>query len=154
MFADAMDDPVRIESRIWNELQLAPQPGHLWRLPVFGSSGHLRTVVLREVDVASRTLEFYTDVRSPKIQQLTTDNQCCWLIYDHTHKVQIRLDGSASIHTQDEIADQAWISCPDASRAAWLTPLPPGKNEAIKAVAREAPAQARVKFTVTRLRSS
>ena len=39
--------------------------------PEFGPQA--RTVVLREVDVASRTLLLYTDARSPKVAQLQAD---------------------------------------------------------------------------------
>ena len=41
-----------------------------------------RTVILRNVDVFTRTLSFNTDIRSLKIEQLHVNDSVSWLFYD------------------------------------------------------------------------
>ena len=65
-----------IEAAVWRELGRAVHDkGHAWRTPVLATvdatlAADARTVVLREVDEATRTLRFYTDAQSPKAQQI------------------------------------------------------------------------------------
>ena len=75
---------------------------------VRGGQPEARTVVLRHVDSKAGILGFHTDRRSPKVQDLTAGSALAWHFYDRERKVQIRARGSGLVHTDDEIADEAW----------------------------------------------
>lgn len=90
----------------------------------------IRTVVLRKTDRAKRLLYFYTDFRSEKIQQLTTNPTLSWLFYHPKKNIQIRAYGSATIHHQDELTLERWQTLPSYGRKTYgtqqapSTPLP------------------------------
>jgi hypothetical protein len=80
-------DLARIGKALWAELDRAAQlRDHDWRQAVMATVDAdagpcARTVVLREVDPATRMLLIYTDTRSPKVQQLGRDPRAelvCW----------------------------------------------------------------------------
>lgn len=52
-----------------------------------------RTLVLREVDESQRILYFFTDMRSPKVQQIQQHAASSLLFYDARAQVQLRLQG-------------------------------------------------------------
>lgn len=85
-----------------------------------------RTVVLRAVDAAAWTLDFYTDVRSAKHDELANAPAAAWLFYDAARSLQIRATGIASVHVGDSVADAAWASSALASRAAYVSKTSPG----------------------------
>lgn len=85
-----------------------------------------RTVVLREATSATWTLEFYTDVRSAKHDELVRTQAVTWLFYDAARSIQLRAVSTASVHTDDGIADRAWASSALASRAAYASERSPG----------------------------
>jgi pyridoxamine 5'-phosphate oxidase len=68
--------PDDIAAAVWRELGRAVHDkGHAWRTPVLATvdetlAADARTVVLREVDAASKSLRFYTDAQSPKARQI------------------------------------------------------------------------------------
>lgn len=68
----------------------------------------LRTVVLRHVDRDAAELGFHTDVRSLKRSDLEGVPQLAWHFYDRERKVQLRIQGRAALHTNDDVADRAW----------------------------------------------
>lgn len=85
----------------------------------------VRTVVLRGVDVPGRTLRFHTDLRSQKASDLARDPRIAVHGYDPGAKVQIRVSGRASIHTDDAVADAAWASSRPFSRVCYgVVPAP------------------------------
>jgi pyridoxamine 5'-phosphate oxidase len=68
----------------------------------------LRTMVLREADPVARLIRFHTDVRSQKAEDIKLNPRVAVMGYDAKAKVQIRLEGRASVHHHDEISHQAW----------------------------------------------
>ena len=120
----------RLRETIWAELQTAADSArHGWHLPMVATGGtqpHNRTVVLRDVDIESRSLAFHTDVRSPKVTQIRVTPHVCFCFYDATHRVQLVADAAASVHTDDEIADAGWERSTAASRRCYLAPAAPG----------------------------
>ena len=72
----------------------------------------LRIVILRGADAGARQLRFHTDRRSEKVQELQRDPRIGLVFYDAAAKIQLRIDGKATLHTDDTVADAAW----DASR--------------------------------------
>ncbi len=79
-----------------------------------------RVVVLRRVEALKKSLFFHTDVRSGKWQDLKKENKLSCVFYDMPGRVQIRLAGTASLHTSDNIADEAWAKSSMSSRKIYL----------------------------------
>lgn len=83
-----------------------------------------RTVILRNVEPVEKTLDFYTDARSAKVKELL-NTSVCWLFYDRSSKIQLRLEGFATV-IDGESADAAWQQTPLESRSAYLSVATPG----------------------------
>jgi 3-hydroxyisobutyrate dehydrogenase len=81
----------------------------------------LRTVILRKVDIAARTLFFHTDIRSPKVEQLKKQPAISWLFYDADLRVQLRMQATATIHYANDVANVAWEHARLSSRLTYTT---------------------------------
>jgi pyridoxamine 5'-phosphate oxidase len=85
----------------------------------------VRTVVLRKAEASSWQIRFHTDRRADKIAELQRDNRVSILAYDPVSKVQVRLEGAATLHMDDAVADAAWASSRLFSRQCYgVTPRP------------------------------
>jgi len=120
-----------IHARIWDLLETAAkgnEPG--WRLPVLATHSteqcFQRTVVLRGVRRDAGVLQFHTDVRSPKVQQIRNNATVSLLFYDHQLATQLLIQGTAAIHTQGETADQLWKDGTTASLKIYCGSSAPG----------------------------
>jgi hypothetical protein len=71
-------------------------------------------------------LRFHTDARSEKIRELGRDPRIAIQAYDPAQKVQIRIEGLASIHAEDAVADAAWAGSREFSRACYAIDPGPG----------------------------
>nr|WP_286178068.1 pyridoxamine 5'-phosphate oxidase family protein [Rhodopirellula sp. JC639] len=112
---------------------------HPWNLGAFStidprdaSSPHpkCRTVVLRHADPSRHAVDFYTDVRSDKVRQLSAAGSpapACWLFYDPASRIQLRLDGMAEV-IDGQQADDVWQQTTADSRASYLSIRPPGER--------------------------
>lgn len=78
------------------------------------------TVVLREVLVNTAILCFYTDLRSPKVQQLQKNNAVTVLAYDNQEKIQLLFKGNVTIHQHNETALHHWQQQGYKSRKSYL----------------------------------
>lgn len=121
----------RIESDCWELLvRAAADAKSDFRLPVLGTqslnSAAQRIVVLRAADADAGTLLIHTDIRSAKVQQLESNPTAALLFYDKARKVQLRVTAVASIHSDDELAEQLWQSESATSVKGYLGPLAPG----------------------------
>lgn len=87
----------------------------------------LRTVVLRYVDRDAAELGFHTDARSLKRDDLTASPSLAWHFYDRERKIQLRIVGHASTHTDDDVADRAWASVTPLGRRCYGQALGPGQ---------------------------
>lgn len=85
-----------------------------------------RTVVLRSVDPDLRSLRFHTDRRSMKFEELAAEPRVSMHFYDPTAKAQLRVDGLASRHAADELADLAWRQTRPMSRVCYRVSPAPG----------------------------
>lgn len=78
-----------IRQQIWKELGRASQDRHhAWRTPVLATTGqdgtvNARTVVLRSVDQAGQTLQFFTDQRSPKVAEIANEPKAMFVFLEH-----------------------------------------------------------------------
>jgi pyridoxamine 5'-phosphate oxidase len=67
-----------------------------------------RVMVLREFNLKERFLRFHTDYRAAKIKQYKNNNSASVLGYDPELKIQIKLQGSISVHYDDHYSKAAW----------------------------------------------
>jgi hypothetical protein len=142
-----------IEVAIWRELVRAPQHReHGWRHMVMASLDHdgvdARTLVLRECDDVERELVFYTDARSPKLDQLRAAPRAMLVTWSTDLGWQLRLRCRFEVATHGLGVASRWarIRCTPAAQdylfplpsgTAMPQPLPPAGSDA--EVAQEAP---------------
>ncbi|WP_339733995.1 pyridoxamine 5'-phosphate oxidase family protein [uncultured Gimesia sp.] len=103
---------------------------HPWRLGQLATAAEgrprVRTVVLRDVQPESRELICYTDRRSDKVSELEESPWIEWVTYDPITRVQIRLRGSATIHSDAARAAQHWQDSSPEHRRGYITVSAPG----------------------------
>lgn len=115
----------------WQHLKAASDTEtHPWRLgnlaTVAEERPRVRTVVLRDVQIEARELICYTDQRSDKVNELKAAPYMEWVTYDPITRVQIRLRGIATVHSNDEHAAQHWNNSSPEHRRGYITVSPPG----------------------------
>ena len=98
--------------------------------PVLGTGATdgcgLRTVILRQVLRPQRTLVCHTHTRAAKAQQIADCDRVGWLFYHPRKKIQLRVTGPASLHTDDDFADRQWAATRITSRLNYCALQPPG----------------------------
>jgi hypothetical protein len=131
------DDLAGCLAEAWRRLEegAAHQSGfHAPALATIGRDGapRLRTVVLRGVDRAARTLRVHCDARSDKAAEIVADPRVALHAYDAAAKLQVRIEGVARLHGQDAVARAAWEASRPMSRVCYGavpgpgTPMPAG----------------------------
>ena len=118
-------------NRVWQRLaQAADESGHPFHTLTFGTTHdrqpHLRTVVLRETDSEERLLAFHTNRHSQKVADLEAGSRIAWRGWDAEAREQVRLRGTATVHTDDAVAEAMWESQPPRSLAVYPHTEPPG----------------------------
>ena len=86
-----------------------------------------RTVVLRNVN-AELELFFFTDIRSHKVEQVQDNPNVSALFYHPEKQLQLRLNGRASLITDEAITEKFWKSVPEASKTEYSTSQGPGRT--------------------------
>ncbi len=120
-----------IEADSWRLLQAAVHDRSCgWRLPALATCSNRevrqRTVVLRKVDDQPRRIFVHTNIRSPKLKSINNNPNVSWLVYDAVRQVQLQLTGLATVHTDDDIAEQIWQDETELSLRGYLAPYVPG----------------------------
>ena len=132
-----------IEVEIWRELSLAARgKGHAWRLAVLatvddgaagedGTPGELiadaRSVVLRDLNRATRTLLVYTDPRSPKARQIAAHAMGTLVMWSEAMGWQLRLRVRLSLQASGLEVSSRWARLKMTPAAQdYLSPLAPG----------------------------
>jgi hypothetical protein len=87
-----------------------------------------RTMILRKVDLAARTLRFNTDTRSMKWREIAKNPQLSVLAYSASDKIQLRLSGRAALDSTSSLADNVWANMRDQSRVCYAQPAAPGQT--------------------------
>jgi hypothetical protein len=152
--------------RVWRRLErAADDSGAAFRTPAFGTvqgnRPHLRTVVLRVAARAERRLAFHTDRRSQKVEDIRASARVAWHVWDADTSEQVRLCGTATVHTDDAVADALWADQDPRSLDVYVRPAPPGTPidhpdegidpaDAGEAVTRDDVASGRSHFAVVR----
>lgn len=117
--------------RVWEQFDAAADdPGHPFRTLSFGTAKdntpHLRTVVLRDADPDTRQLAFHSDRRAQKISDIDANDRVAWLGWAPETSEQVRLHGTATVHTDDDVADAFWAAEDPASLAVYIRSDEPG----------------------------
>lgn len=100
---------------------------HTPALASVDARGHprVRTVVLRAADAETGTLRFHCDRRSDKADEIAATGRAALHAYDAQAKLQLRIEGTARLHTDDALADEAWAGAQAMSRVCYgVTPGP------------------------------
>ncbi len=132
MNAPRLDSLPAVEDAIWRELGRAVRTkGHGWRLGVLatvdGDAADARSVVLRDLEAASRTLLIYTDSRSPKARQIQAQPRGMLVLWSEPLGWQLRAQVSLTIETSGLRVSSRWAQLKLTPAAQdYLSPLPPG----------------------------
>jgi hypothetical protein len=98
--------------------------------PILGTTGKngcgMRTVILRQFSLPERLLVCHTDSRAPKVKEIEDCNNVTWLFYHPKKQVQLRISGKASLHRDDQFADDQWAASRITSRLNYCATQPPG----------------------------
>ncbi|WP_337064560.1 pyridoxamine 5'-phosphate oxidase family protein [Rouxiella badensis] len=136
-----------IDISAWTALETAasdPQSGFRYlNLCTVDTAGNpqARMVVLRRVDRLARILEFHTDTRSPKWQEIAAHPRVTVVGYGHQQKLQLRLEGTIKQYTfESQQASAAWRGLSARTRSTYAGG-PPGDSLAFHAAADDASAQ-------------
>ena len=129
---ERIESLAQIHQACWQELaQASQQRSHGLRLmglaTVDGDAADLRTVVLREVDVAHRQLMFFTDARSPKVAQMRAHPVATLMAWSAALTWQLRLRVVLDVATDGLTVTSRWARLKLSPAAQdYLSPLPPG----------------------------
>ncbi len=85
-----------------------------------------RTVILREFSEEDRKLVCHCDVRGLKVLQIRDNPNVSWLFYDPKRWLQLRLSGTASVHSDDDTADTQWKKVRLDQRTNYCAEMSPG----------------------------
>jgi pyridoxamine 5'-phosphate oxidase len=94
-----------------------------------GSGVSLRTVVLREADPVEKILICYSDKRASKIEEIANNPSVSFLFWDSDRKIQFRLTGKATVHTEDPLTDRHWQQASPSNRRSYLAIPAPGSPQ-------------------------
>jgi pyridoxamine 5'-phosphate oxidase len=98
-----------------------------------------RTVVLRAADVALRTMDIHTDLRSAKIKEVIAMPFAALHIWDASAHLQVRLEAEVAILRGAAVAD-IWNRLPEHTRATYgIVPEPGQQIHDSLAYTKEAP---------------
>lgn len=86
----------------------------------------VRMVILREFSEKDRTLICHCDARSPKVFEIRNNPNVSWLFYHPGKWLQVRLSGTASVHTDDDTAESRWEKVNLPHRVNYCALTPPG----------------------------
>jgi pyridoxamine 5'-phosphate oxidase len=125
-----------IEWQIWQLLQRGvADRKHGFHHPTVATIGldgrpKSRVMILRKAIHAEKTLRLHADVRTQKWPELGKMPAIGMTLYDVANRVQLRIEGEAVQHTQDEVARAAWVGSQPMSRVGYGSM--PGPGEAIE----------------------
>ncbi|EOZ92427.1 Pyridoxamine 5'-phosphate oxidase-related, FMN-binding protein [Indibacter alkaliphilus LW1] len=102
---------------------------HPFRFVVLSSSAGAgvdsRYVVVRKVEKDLQFF-FFTDVRSTKINQLRKNPNVSLLFYHPQKRTQIRINGHALLHHQNDLAKNLWRKVQNEAQKSYNSKLAPG----------------------------
>lgn len=126
------DDLDAARAEVWRLLAAGPalrrNAFHMPALATVDARGwpQVRTVVLRAADPVAGALRFHCDRRSDKAAELAASGIAALHGYDSESKIQIRVSGPATLHTDDALAEAAWAGSMAMSRVCYGADPAPG----------------------------
>ena len=128
---DFYGDRDALFAELWRLLaEGADHAGSGFHLPMLATLAdgrpRARTVVLRAADRAAGTVRFHCARRSDKAAERALPPACPLAASDAAGKIQIRIEGRASLHTDDAVADSAWAASRAMSRVCYGSEPGPG----------------------------
>jgi pyridoxine/pyridoxamine 5'-phosphate oxidase len=84
-----------------------------------------RWVVFRKL-TDQETYLIFTDYRSDKVSQLKKNAQCALLFYHNRQGLQVRINGKAVIHHEDDLTKKYWPGIKGSSVKNYTTEVAPG----------------------------
>jgi pyridoxamine 5'-phosphate oxidase len=126
--SDSLDG---ILDQVWCMLRRGVTHSHdPFHYPVLGTTGDngcsVRTVILRQFSLPDRVLVCHTDSRAPKVKEIEDYNNVTWLFYHPKKQIQLKMSGKASLHRDDQFADDQWADSRITSRLNYCATQPPG----------------------------
>ncbi|MDY0187526.1 MAG: pyridoxamine 5'-phosphate oxidase family protein [Syntrophus sp. (in: bacteria)] len=91
-----------------------------------GRRPQVRIVILREFSERERTLICHCDARGSKVLQIRDNPNASWLFYHPEKWLQLRISGTASVHTDDQVAEAQWDQVRLHHRINYCADIPPG----------------------------
>jgi pyridoxamine 5'-phosphate oxidase len=85
-----------------------------------------RVVILREAEASLGILRFNADIRTLKWNEISRQPAVSLTFYNEHEKTQLRIEGSATLHTADAIAKLAWDNSQRMSRIGYCALPGPG----------------------------
>lgn len=125
-------DLEKIFGRIWNSLAAAAReenlPFKVMQAATIGLDGspNVRTVLLRGASERENLLTFHTDLRSPKVAELSREPRIALVCVDADQGLQIRVSGEARIIRDEQARLGAWKASPDHDLTVYRTQIAPG----------------------------
>jgi hypothetical protein len=132
-----------LQRHVWTQLQRAVHDKfHEWRSPALATvdadgAAQVRTVILRQVDVSSHQMTFFTDSRAPKVSQLLAQPRASLLFWSNRLSWQLRVQAQFTVLRDGPKVDSVWDSLAQSPAApdylsvnAPGSPLPAGQAEA------------------------
>ncbi len=129
-----------------------------FRSPALATTGpdgrpQVRTVVLRGFDPAARLLTIHSDLRAAKIEALRADPAAALHVWDESAQIQVRIDGTATVSANDDLARTEWARLHGGSRMAYRSqPVPATPVEDPAGIPRVEEAAAFAQFAVLQVR--
>lgn len=122
----------QIYARMWDCLAAAARednlPFKVMQAATISLDGspNVRTVLLRGVSEKENLLTFHTDLRSPKVAELSHEPRIALVGVDPVQNLQIRLFGKTRIVRDGQARLDAWRTSPDHDLIVYRTRLAPG----------------------------
>jgi hypothetical protein len=122
----------QIYARVWDCLAAAVRedkwPFKVMQVATIGLDGSpdVRTVLLRGVSEPENLLTFHTDLRSPKVAELSRDPRIALVGVDTVQNLQIRVFGESRVVRDGQARLDAWRTSPDHDLIVYRTKLAPG----------------------------
>lgn len=117
----------------WKELECAAkEPMHPFRVCSLATVTNKGVVKQRIVNfrklTSSKSLLFYTDSRSAKVNQLQNNPSASVLFYNPIINLQIYISGKVTVHTNDTLWEDHRLKIEGKSINDYNTKYPPGKK--------------------------
>lgn len=121
------DDLAACEQFAWQMLtQAADERGLALRHLTLATNGRdgwpqVRTIVVREVAIQSRSVYFQTDARATKVAEMLADPRVALIGYDPRINLQLTLHGQCRMHQADGVAQRHWREASTYSKRSYFT---------------------------------